>query len=154
MSTSEQSLFGKVDQVPGRFFVATLFSTYLRVPVRPLQSYLVIEDGSQKAIPLPINIKSICFLYVRWTLLLIALWGGGGLVYRPFGPWFDGKPILMQINEIRISIVLGIFLAAGSLLLMFFSFRLSRANSRRIQDLARIAAQSPFVCLESTKTTF
>ena len=39
-------LFGKVDVVPGRFYVATEFYHIQFVPIVPMQTYLVLEEDA------------------------------------------------------------------------------------------------------------
>jgi hypothetical protein len=65
-------LYGKVDHVPGLFYIATEFGHYLFVPVVPLRSYLILDNGKEQAIPVPMSKKSI---FVAW-LSTVCFVGG------------------------------------------------------------------------------
>lgn len=77
--------YGRVDQVPGRFYVATQFLHFCFVPLIPLQSYVIKGEELEKfqGIPIPMSLKSvfmtwgrtILFLYVATTLW--KTWTGG-----------------------------------------------------------------------------
>jgi len=82
-------LYGKVDEVPGLFHVATVFFHVQFIPVLPRRSVLVLGDqyraSKQRAFAIPLNGKSILFAWIRVGLVLgcmgftfLALEGLGG----------------------------------------------------------------------------
>src|SRR5262245_60321164 len=64
-------LFGKVDEVPGMFHVATRFFHIDYVPLFPVQSVVVLEHksgiigGEFRGVPIPMNFKSIAVAWGR-----------------------------------------------------------------------------------------
>lgn len=91
--------YGRVDRVPGRFYVATQFLQFCFVPLIPLQSYVIKGEEFEKfqGIPIPMSLKSvfmtwgrtILFLYVATTLWKMwnagftesqLMWTGGAVV--------------------------------------------------------------------------
>ncbi|HMC64744.1 MAG TPA: hypothetical protein VKI65_07380, partial [Gemmataceae bacterium] len=74
--------YGKVDQVPGLFYVATRFIHVQFVPLLPLGSYVILDgkfrDGGQSEIKIGLSVKSILFAWFRaalWAIaVVIAIW--------------------------------------------------------------------------------
>jgi hypothetical protein len=64
-------LFGRVDYVPGLGHVATRFFHFLNVPLVPLGSQVVPEEGAG-ALPIAASGKSIAVAYVRAICVLAA----------------------------------------------------------------------------------
>jgi hypothetical protein len=77
-------LLGKVDHVPGLFYVATKFAHINFVPLFPTGSYLVIDDGTgQKGLSIGWSLKSTLMGWLRAgcfvtgpILLLVGLING------------------------------------------------------------------------------
>lgn len=67
-------LFGKVDKVPMLGHVATSFFYLQFVPLVPLGSYLVLEDG-QEQISVGFSLKSLLIAWLRTAMVF----GAGGL---------------------------------------------------------------------------
>jgi hypothetical protein len=65
-------LYGKVDRVPGFFYVATDFAGIMHLPMLPKQSYLVVEYGSDKPIRIALGLSKKSVL-LGWFELLILL---------------------------------------------------------------------------------
>src|SRR6267154_1566295 len=68
-------LYGKVDQVPGLFHVATQFFYLQFIPLFPLASYLVFDgtgrdDGGFAGRKIGFHGRSIFFAYARLALFL------------------------------------------------------------------------------------
>src|SRR4030095_4688962 len=57
--------YGKVDHVPGLFYVATDFFYVQFVPLFPTGSVLMLDDGSDRGVKLGLNGKSVLFTYLR-----------------------------------------------------------------------------------------
>ena len=76
-------LFGKVDQVPGKFFVATQFEHLYLFPVIPKQSFIVVESSvegdSFQGVKIPMSFKSVLLAYFRGIL------GAIGIIMGLFG---------------------------------------------------------------------
>src|SRR4029077_7836611 len=81
-------LYGKVDQVPGKFFVATLFLHVTFMPVLPKKSYLVRvgDEGvlSFSGIAIPFSWKSVAYAYLRFLLVIFLLLFFGGVTESPW----------------------------------------------------------------------
>jgi hypothetical protein len=68
-------MFGKVDQVPMLGHVATSFLYVQFVPIIPLGSYLVLEDG-QSAVSVGFSPKSVLVAWTRAALVVLAIGAG------------------------------------------------------------------------------
>jgi hypothetical protein len=146
---------GKVDQVPGHFYVATLFAHLWWLPLAPLRSCLVFEDHAREddqdsavslryqVIRLPLSWKSLLFAYLR--LILVVGWATAGLFLLVFllkvvlpgqaagGPaWWDD-----------VALSGGLFVGLPTLLLA--SYRLTYAGEKRALQLARLACTGKIV---------
>ena len=77
----EEVLCGKVDRVPGYFYVSTQFWHIQFVPIVPLRSYIVLEGSEQGNVfrgkPIPLRLKSVLVGYLRGWLAAIAFVSGG-----------------------------------------------------------------------------
>lgn len=95
-------LYGRVDRVPGLFFVATQFLHVSFFPVYPSQSYLVIERAEAAAGPtavkLELNMKSIAMAYLKALLVAAGLglsfFGTIAALRIEESPWFWLFPAL------------------------------------------------------------
>jgi len=127
-------LYGKVDEVPGLFHVATVFFHVQFIPVLPRRTVLVMGDqyraSRQKAFAVPLCGKSILIAYVRVALVLgcigfavLALEGVGGRDQ-------DWLPYL-----------LGLSVACACA--MWLSYRFTRAKPVRALQLAAQAGIPP-----------
>jgi len=65
--------FGKVDRVPGLFYVTTQFFHINFVPILPLHSYIIFE-GTNRGKKIGVSLKSLAWAWGRWVLVL------GGLI--------------------------------------------------------------------------
>jgi len=78
-------LYGRVDDVPGLFYVATRFGHVFWVPLIPLGSHVVLqelEDG-WRGVPIGLSGRSVLAGYLRGLLL------GGGLISLLLGTIFS-----------------------------------------------------------------
>lgn len=123
-------LYGRVDQVPSQFYVATEFVHMWYIPLIPLRTFLIVEGWqSEEAIKIPMSFKSVLTAYVRAALILAAL----VLFFKAGLLWYSG-------HEAQGSDVLsGVFqIATGVLCLLacWSSHRLSRADEQKARALA------------------
>jgi hypothetical protein len=65
--------FGKVDRVPGLFYVTTRFFHINFVPLIPLGSYVIFE-GTDRGKMIGFSLKSLAWAWGRWVLVI------GGLI--------------------------------------------------------------------------
>ncbi len=134
--------YGKVDQVPGRYYVVSRFFHVLGVPVVPLGAYLVYDVAAPAGcVPmspgpqLPFSGKSVIFAWVRALLVLLFVLGGtiAGFVSQEPELWpLASKPF------VNMALLLGAPATCSGLL--WASYRLSRAGPERAQQLAILAA--------------
>jgi hypothetical protein len=127
--------FGKVDQVRGQFFVATLFIHFMFIPLVPVGSYLFLGTSRSAGWRLAFSWKSLLFAYLRAALILgivVALAAGLGL----------GKLLHAGQREWR---AIGCGLAATGLLslLLWSTYWLSGATQRRALQLTGWAGMPP-----------
>lgn len=127
-------LYGKVDHVPGLFYVASHFAYLNYVPLFPTASYLIFEgteSGDQfRGIPLGIHGKSVLYGYLR----AVALLGGIALI------------VLGIIAMVESGAGFGAALILGGLIseaLFIVSYRLARPSPARALDLAKRAGIPP-----------
>jgi hypothetical protein len=68
-------MYGRVDEVPGFFYVTTKFGHLWYFPLIPLESRLILEKTSQGAIgvSIPLSWKSILLAWVRAGSLVCGL---------------------------------------------------------------------------------
>jgi hypothetical protein len=123
-------LFGKVDEVPGLFHVATKFGHVNFVPLIPLEGWLVFgqEGNGWRGITIPMSMKSVAVAWIRFVLVV------GGLLGLLFG--FIGMNSMESGG--------GLLLTAGVLSLAafigsYFWKWLSRADAERALELATLA---------------
>ena len=122
--------YGKVDHVPGLFYVATNFFYVQFVPLFPTGSVLVLDDGSQRGMKLGLHGKSVLFGYFRAATIV------GGVAALIFG--------VIGIAE-RDMETGGILVGLGLLgvLLFLLSYKFGKASPTRAVELAGRAGISP-----------
>jgi hypothetical protein len=128
-------LYGKVDHVPGLFYVSTRFAHLNYVPLAPTASYLIMDGtesgGNFRGVKIGLSGKSVILAYLRATMFV------GGLVLAGFG-----------IAEVNSDPPLGAMLIVLGLLmipLFVFSYRLTRPGATRALRLAQNAGIAPEV---------
>lgn len=135
------SLYGKVDQVPGLFHVATQFIHVSFVPLIPKQSYVVMygtEKGDKfEGCPIGFNTKSILFAWLRCFLLL------GGIVAGVAAFLVAQRPARGPDGWHAYSLLFA--LAGLAFILLVLSYRVTNARPLRALELARRAGVSPEV---------
>lgn len=143
-------LFGKVDRVPGLFFVATRFYHVNFFPIHPQGSYLVFEgkvdslvlDWDEQKIedavfPIRWSLKSVLFAYLRAVMIVCAIFMViGAVVTYERNQRGQGKPELILLT------IAGILLL---LILLWLSYRWTRASPYRALELAQTVGIEPEV---------
>lgn len=68
-------LYGKTDEVPGLFHVASRFLHLYYVPLIPVASYVVVDqDGDDfRGVKIPLSLKSILLGWFRAALVILGL---------------------------------------------------------------------------------
>ncbi|HLW64817.1 MAG TPA: hypothetical protein VKS79_05810 [Gemmataceae bacterium] len=124
--------YGKVDHLPGLFYVSTSFIHINFVPLCPTESYLVIDDGKQRGMKIGMSGKSIFFAWAR------ALAFAGGIGLACLG--------VFELAEHH-TVPAAVLIATGILgiLFFFFSYKLTRPGPRRALRIARQAGIAPEV---------
>jgi hypothetical protein len=106
-----KGLYGRVDQVPGLFHVATRFFYFQFIPLVPLESVIVLEGtegngGPREARPVPLSGKSILFAWLRAALVCgaICLFGIGlGELFETTEPLQKGAWFVAGVSLIWIT---------------------------------------------------
>jgi hypothetical protein len=66
-------LYGKVDHVPGLFYVATSFGHVWYFPFIPTGSYLIIDDGTdENGVQITMSVKSVLMGWMRALAFVIG----------------------------------------------------------------------------------
>jgi hypothetical protein len=127
-----KSQFGKVDQVPGLFYVATDFFHINYIPLIPMSSYVIVEETGA-VVPMPVSVKSVFFAYGRIPLMV-----GGilSVLCAPFlahlglvdGEWFPLVVIVLA----------GMLFFVG----LYASYLFAHASPRRTLRIANHAGLS------------
>src|SRR5262245_12881156 len=127
-----ETLYGKVDQVPGLLHVATPFMHLQFFPLIPKgQSFIVLEKpipGLRRRVPIRQSLKSIWIAWARPMLMIVAL------ISLAIG--------LSELLQPKIDWAFALkFLVPGILcvLLFLFTYRLTRASCDRAIELAKLA---------------
>lgn len=138
-------LYGKVDAVPGVFFVATRFGHLWYLPLLPLSSHLVFDetDDGWRGVEIPMASKSVV---VAWGRLALGVLAVVSLV-NVFHAMGNGTGLAPYI-----------VLLAGAVGLFAFSYRssgIARATPERARELAALAGfgASALAELERVLTT-
>ena len=123
-----EKLYGKVDQVPGLFYVATRFFYLQFLPLIPLGSVLVLEGSEQgdnyRGCHIKMSFKSVLMAWVRCAALI------GGIVFAVVG--------VVRIAEGKDAAGGSGLIASGLCreLMLAYSYRLTRARVERALELA------------------
>jgi hypothetical protein len=122
--------YGKVDHLPGLFYVSTTFFHVNFVPLFPTGSYLIFDDGKERGIKIGMSGKSILFAWMR----AIALAGGIGLICLG----------MFELAKYHLPLSLAL-IAVGILGVLFFSlsYKLARPGPKRALRIASHAGIAP-----------
>jgi hypothetical protein len=122
--------FGKVDHVPGLFFVKTRFLHCMWVPLVPRESYLMVDGEACPPIQIRLRWKSVWVAWLRSFLFVMALWlvTTGFMVLIARGA--ESRAIVIAI----IVWIISVFFAG----LWYFSHRFTRAKIDRALELGKL----------------
>jgi hypothetical protein len=124
--------YGKVDHVPGMFFVRTRFLHYLWIPVVPRESWLMRDGGSSVGVRIPLRWKSVWLAWVRTFLVaMVVTFTAVGVAFARMEPE-AGK---MHLGIIAL-IPWGIALVLAAIFVI--SYRFSRAGLHRAIQLGEL----------------
>jgi hypothetical protein len=118
-------LFGKSEIVPGVFFIVTRFFHVCFIPLFPMQSFVIFDEGEGAALP-SLHWGSISMAWLRGLLLV----GAAVLAYMGWekleanAPMSQARPMLL--------------IALGCVACFFGSYRLARANAQSLDGLRQI----------------
>jgi|GEM_PF-4699635 hypothetical protein len=140
--TAGEKLFGRVDRVPGRFYIATPFLFFCEFPIFPGRSYLVLEGtqvdptifrkGSFVGFSIYWSFKSILMAWFRAVLAFVGS-AGGVLAPLMYLVYFRDTSNL-QARYIAVAATVVAFLC---LMAYLFTRWLELASPRRVMALAR-----------------
>ncbi len=130
--------YGRIDDVPNTVHVATMFFHVMFVPLIPLQSQIVI-DGGQYAD------KGMALAKIRWASVLMTwlrFWLVMGVLGALAGAFFcqTGADVVDFVYEPlgkMAGSVLFAGVAAALIAAIVASYRLTRANAQRADELRR-----------------
>jgi hypothetical protein len=123
-----KGLYGKVDHVPGLWYVATRFYYFQYLPIIPLGSVVVLDvlevDGVPRVeIPIRWSVKSVLVAWLRAILIFGGICMAGPAIARL---------MMGQLNE-----ALGLLSCAiPAFIVCRLSYPLTRAGAARTVDLA------------------
>jgi hypothetical protein len=148
--------YGKVDHVPGVFYVATQFFHINFVPVLPLTTYVVLDGsegflglGAFRGKKIRMSLKSVLTAYSRATLLIsVAITGLIAAI-----KFFDGFPTRDAEKLTGCGVLAGVAVACG--VMYWLTYRVSRASEARALQLADELGLSHALvlkCLGSTRS--
>jgi hypothetical protein len=130
-----ERLYGKVDHVPGLFYVATRFFYLQYIPLIPIGSVLILEgtekDGNFQGARIPFSVKSMLVAWLRTGLVI------GGVCLA-----FAGIAVIGDQHDL--SEGLGLIAAGiGMWVVMWLSYRWLRARVPRALELATFVGIPP-----------
>jgi hypothetical protein len=133
------ALSGKVDQMPGGFYVATRFFEVSGLPVFPEQSYLVTtvdrKTGEWYGTPIPLSAKSLRFAWVRAMLFYTTIFFAVSAIAFG-GTWNTGAAG-------PIPFVFTLTVAILSPVCHYWTYVVSRASPLRALEVGQIAGIPP-----------
>jgi hypothetical protein len=123
-------IYGKMDHVPGLFYIGTSFVHINFVPLIPLGSYLIIDDGSgENGISCPFHLTSLLMAWVRPAGVLVALWAAGYAIFSS-----------TLVLEARIGFVVLACVAVAMVYLSYWIIQCGRARAVRLAERAGLDA--------------
>ncbi len=125
-------LFGKVDQVPGLFHVATKFFHVNFVPLFPLGSWVVLH-GSEKSSLTGTSWNGVELERIRWSSVSMA-WLRLGLGIA--AGIFAGATLAQVAGGVHPRAIAAALFSASCIAGLVLSYRLGRATEDSLQRLA------------------
>jgi hypothetical protein len=128
-------LFGKVDQVPGMFHVATKFLHVFFLPLAPSSSFVVLDSSKDcdhfKGVPIALNRESMLMAWLRAGCVI----GGGGAALA--APILAGAAFLDGREGFALPCIASAVASPVFFLALRLSYKISRARPMRALELAR-----------------
>jgi hypothetical protein len=125
-------MYGKTDEVPGLFHVATRFGHLWFLPLIPVGSYVIVKKTEEgwRGVRIPVSVKSLVLAWLRTACLIIGLVSAGfGLLDPPRDPGDHTTMLIIAVSAV-----------AGFLILKYARpFRYARYERARV-----IAEQAGF----------
>src|ERR1051325_1234812 len=119
-------LYGKVDEVPGMFHVATKFGHLWYIPLIPLGSHIVLEQTGRgwRGMPVPLSGKSVLAAWLRGA-------GIAGMIASAIGMAATAK------DPLGLMVAGAVFTVAAVLTIFGFVFKgLRHASYERALELS------------------
>jgi hypothetical protein len=129
-------LFGKVDNVPGLFHVATKCGHCQFLPLIPMESVLVFDKqrDSYRGVTIPLSGKSILVAWMRAILVMLAFGAAIGAIIA----MTDRRPNMVT----GILLIIGALAAVGVFIWSYYVSGIGRATYTRAVKLAEVAKLS------------
>jgi hypothetical protein len=105
--------FGKVDHVPGLFYVVTSFHHLWFFPLIPVESYVIVEGtGGRRGLPIALCLKSVLIAWLRGALYVSTFFVTGGVVLEACNHFPTTKPTV-PVNELVYVALVAVMLFCG-----------------------------------------
>jgi hypothetical protein len=103
-------LYGKVDEVPGMFHVATKFGHVWYIPLIPMGSHIVLERTGQgwRGLPVPLSGKSILAAWLRGLGIAGMIFSAIGMMVTATDPKGYG-PLMTAATVFAVALGVTIF---------------------------------------------
>ena len=124
-------LYGKVDHLPGLFYVATQFGHIWFVPLVPVGSYLILDDGKERGISIGLSGKSVLFAYGR-----LALFIGGVIAF--IMTLVKGRQFIDDKADL-LTFMLPVVAVPICFYLLYRSYRNNHPSPQRAVEIAKAA---------------
>jgi amino acid permease len=123
-------LYGKTDHVPGLFFICTSFAHLNFIPLIPLGSYLIFDDGTESnGVSCPFHFTSFLLAWARAAGVVLAL------VLVAMALFASRSEVEIRIGQFVVAFVAAV--------LVFISYRIIRCGRQRAATLAERAGLDP-----------
>jgi hypothetical protein len=130
--------FGKVDHVPGLFYVTTSFVHVWFIPLIPLQSYIIVAGtGGCRGLTIDLCLKSVLIAWLRGALYVMTFFTTGGAVLGACEYFSSPKP-KFSAEELLYLAVVAVMLFCG-LCLTYTCSGPGHARARRLAALLGIS---------------
>ena len=130
--------FGKVDHLPGLFYVVTSFHHLWFFPVMPVESYIIVAGtGGRRGLPIALSPKSVLVAWLRGALYVMTFFTTGGAVLGACEYFSSPKP-KFSAEELLYLAVVAVMLFCG-LCLTYTCSGPGHARARRLAALLGIS---------------
>jgi hypothetical protein len=124
--------FGKVDEVPGLFYVTTSFYHLWFFPLIPMQSYVIVAGtGGCRGLPIYLSMKSVLIAWLRGALYAMTFFTAFGAILGAREYFSSPKP-KFSVEELLYLAVAAMMLFCG----LCLTYACSGAGDARARWLA------------------